>query len=147
MVAQPGVDINARCGGASQPLLSPLHLASLGGRASCVSILLRHHADVNETAGRARTPLHMSAEGGGEQHAACLRLLLRYGSDPFRTDLEGWTASDLAEEACEKARGRECAQVLLPYSRARYCQREHGELHPKPFVSVLLLREQKDLPT
>ena len=56
------------------------------------------HAEALSHGGRAA--LHEAAgsscEGGGD--AACVRLLLRYGADPKRTDLQGRTALELARE-------------------------------------------------
>ena len=141
MLALSGLEIDCRCGPPSAPLLSPLHLAAREGHAESVELLLRHHADVTALADGGRTPLHTAAAGGTAEHAACARLLLRYGCDPLRTDLTGITASDLAEVARVERQVDDCARLLQPYSRQRYGRREHGDASPRPFMSALLVAE------
>ena len=99
MLGLPGLEIDCTCGPPAAPLLSALHLAAREGHAETVELLLHHNADVAALADGGRTPLHTAAAGGSAAHAACARLLLRYGCDPLRTDLVGLTAGDLAEVA------------------------------------------------
>ena len=77
-----------------------------------MQLLLRNGAEPCATAEGGRTALHLAAIGGSDGHAACARLLLRYGADTLQPDLRGNLPIDLARAAAE----RECAVLLAPLS-------------------------------
>ena len=73
-----------------------------------MQLLLRHCAEVGATCEGGRSALHLAAAGGSDAHAACARLLLRYGVRWDQPDLRGATPLDLARQSGQ----RECEQLL-----------------------------------
>ena len=106
--AQRGGHINAPCGVSEGTRRTPLHCAAAGGHTDCVQLLLRHSAEVGATCEGGRTALHLAASGGSEAHAACTRLLLRYGVRWDQPDLQGATPLVLARQSSQ----RECEELL-----------------------------------
>lgn len=70
---------------------------------------MQRGAEVETLTHRGRTALHLAALHG---RAGCVRLLLRYGANPQRTDLSGATPLDLARDAGHES----CADALAPVS-------------------------------
>jgi hypothetical protein len=71
-----------------------LTVACVNGHADCVSLLLWHGADY-EASTKGFTPLMYAAWQGW---ANCAELLLRAGAEPMRTNSDGHTALDLAQQ-------------------------------------------------
>ena len=59
--------------------------------------------------------LHIASAAGGASHAACARILLRYGTLASLTDIDGQTALDVANDAPH----RETAAVLAHVAARR----------------------------
>ena len=71
---------NMGCGVTAGTRRTPLHCAAAHGHADCVQLLLRNgRAEMSATCEGGRTAMHLAAMGGSTRHAACIRLLLRYG--------------------------------------------------------------------
>ena len=91
------------------------------------------HAEALSHGGRAA--LHEAAgsgsEGGGG--AACVRLLLRYGADPQRTDLQGRTALELAREAGRNDCVEACSTSLHAAWTAQAQQRGRAIVQTQPW--------------
>lgn len=71
-------------------------------------------ADPNVHDDQKLTPLHLAAVGG---HALCLKLLLEYHADPFRTDVDLRTPLKLAEQSgnigCSRLLQRAMARITV----------------------------------
>ena len=104
---------NMGCGVTAGTRRTPLHCAAAHGHADCVQLLLRNgRAEMSATCEGGRTAMHLAAMGGSTRHAACIRLLLRYGVGWDQPDLRGLSPVDLAREAP----WRECEHLLAGVS-------------------------------
>jgi hypothetical protein len=63
-----------------------IHIASQGGFASIIQVLLENGADLNLIDSHGRTALHYAVEGN---HVESVKILLQWGADPLLTDLSG----------------------------------------------------------
>ena len=88
-----------------------LTVACINGHAECVSLLLWHGADY-EASTKGFTPLMYAAWQGW---ANCAELLLRAGAAPMRTNSDGHTALDLAQQH----RHADVVSLLRVYSGGR----------------------------
>jgi len=103
-----GAHLNAACEMPKGTRRTPLHCAAAEGHEECVELLLRHSAEVLASAEGGRTALHLAALGGSPAHAACAKLLVRYGGDATQPDLKGMSAIELAPPRSA------CAMLLGP---------------------------------
>ena len=96
---------NMGCGVTAGTRRTPLHCAAAHGHADCVQLLLRNgRAEMSATCEGGRTAMHLAAMGGSTRHAACIRLLLRYGVGWDQPDLRGLSPVDLARGALARMR-------------------------------------------
>ena len=83
-------------------------------------MILMAGADPNVHDDQKLTPLHLAAVGG---HALCLKLLLEYHADPFRTDVDNRTPVKLAEQSgnigCSRLLQRAMARITLNENGAK----------------------------
>lgn len=70
-----------------------IHIASKGGFASIIHVLLKNGADLNLADSRGRTALHYAVEGS---HVDSIKVLLYWGADPLATDLSGLNSLHIA---------------------------------------------------
>ena len=121
-----GADINSRCADAYTPLhyassrghlrvvkwlldhgaevspkekrgATPLHCAANNGHLDVCRILLKSNADVDPQDELGSTPLHNASKRLAEGSTVIVRLLLDYGADARVRNLEGKTASEVAD--------------------------------------------------
>lgn len=137
LVASRGAHLNAACGvlhdarGRDAGRQTALHLAAAAGHAACVQLLLRHRAEAQATAEGGRTALHLAAEGGGQDHAECCRLLLRYGCGALVPDLVGCTPVDYAAAAAHHLEdATACDELLAPHAAPSAIRSEDKARHP-----------------
>ena len=77
-------------------MLTPLHLAAMGGHQDVVELLIsKHHAVVNVKDEDQQTPLHWAAVCG---RTTVMRTLLQHGADLTAIDVDGRNALGLAIE-------------------------------------------------
>ena len=74
---------------------TPLHLAAAGGRSDVLEFLLSRGGDANSQNAIGCTPLHVAAYKGDEM---CVRVLLKYNCDVFRTDHRGKIPAQIAKQ-------------------------------------------------
>jgi ankyrin repeat protein len=73
--------------------MTPLHLASRGGREEVTRFLVEHGADVTAQDNNGMTPLHLASRGG---HARVARILVEHNADGTAHDSNGVTPLLLA---------------------------------------------------
>uniref|UniRef100_A0A672MSN8 Poly [ADP-ribose] polymerase n=1 Tax=Sinocyclocheilus grahami TaxID=75366 RepID=A0A672MSN8_SINGR len=93
--------LNVNCHASDGRKSTPLHLAAGYNRVRIVQLLLQYGADVHvnavDTLGQ--TALHRAALAG---HIQTCRQLLSYGADPSIVSLQGFTASQMGNEAVQQ---------------------------------------------
>ncbi|XP_060132080.1 ankyrin repeat domain-containing protein 27 isoform X1 [Zootoca vivipara] len=72
----------------NQEGLTPLHVASLHGRADLVSLLLKHGANLEAKDARHATPLHLASQNG---HFQVVKCLIEYKAKQNKKDIYGNT--------------------------------------------------------
>lgn len=86
---------------------SPLMLASALGYQSICNLLIDAGAELNVGDHSGNTPLHLVAQGYGEQ-AQLAQILIQRGADPHQTNEDGFTPAMLAKRSGNDA----CFKVL-----------------------------------
>lgn len=85
---------------------SPLMLAAALGYHNMCNILIDSGAEINASDHNGNTPLHLAAQGYGDQ-LPILETLMQHGADVNKTNEEGFTAAMIAKrmenDACFKA--------------------------------------------
>ena len=94
-----GRDINARQKH-RHGMWTPLHWVAQRGLTDGIACLLANGADPNVTDDKGRTPLHIIAQKGVGKNQ--IQLLIEYGGDINRRDIEGKTPLDYAQESRRK---------------------------------------------
>ena len=105
LLASSAVDVSFKFGRSMRTLL---HIAACFGASECVTLLVKHGADVNAQDTTGVTPSHLAARNG---HKRCLKLLINeFGADTTIVDGDGlsmvhWLASHGRNELLEHLLG------------------------------------------
>uniref|UniRef100_A0A672Q1G1 Poly [ADP-ribose] polymerase n=1 Tax=Sinocyclocheilus grahami TaxID=75366 RepID=A0A672Q1G1_SINGR len=83
----------------NKDFMTPFHVASERGHNDVLEVLQKHGAKVNAVDTLGQTALHRAALAG---HIQTCRLLLSYGADPSIISLQGFTASQMGNEAIQQ---------------------------------------------
>uniref|UniRef100_A0A8C1MQW2 Poly [ADP-ribose] polymerase n=1 Tax=Cyprinus carpio TaxID=7962 RepID=A0A8C1MQW2_CYPCA len=83
----------------NKDFMTPFHVASERGHNDVLEVLQKHGAKVNAVDTLGQTALHRAALAG---HIQTCRLLLSYGADPSIISLQGFTASQMGNEAVQQ---------------------------------------------
>ncbi|XP_016363419.1 tankyrase, TRF1-interacting ankyrin-related ADP-ribose polymerase b [Sinocyclocheilus anshuiensis] len=83
----------------NKDFMTPFHVASERGHNDVLEVLQKHGAKVNAVDTLGQTALHRAALAG---HIQTCRQLLSYGADPSIVSLQGFTASQMGNEAVQQ---------------------------------------------
>ncbi|XP_056110771.1 tankyrase, TRF1-interacting ankyrin-related ADP-ribose polymerase b isoform X3 [Rhinichthys klamathensis goyatoka] len=83
----------------NKDFMTPFHVAAERGHNDALEVLQKHGAKVNAVDTLGQTALHRAALAG---HIQTCRLLLSYGADPSIISLQGFTASQMGNEAIQQ---------------------------------------------
>ena len=86
------VDVNQRD---KWGIWTPLNLAIMFGRATTVTFLLEHGADIHARSRNGDTPLHFATFKGQQK---IVKILLEHGADPSLLNMKGQTPAQVAAQ-------------------------------------------------
>uniref|UniRef100_A0A674EXI4 Poly [ADP-ribose] polymerase n=1 Tax=Salmo trutta TaxID=8032 RepID=A0A674EXI4_SALTR len=95
LLLRKGANINEK----NKDFMTALHVASERAHNDILEVLQKHGAKVNAVDTLGQTALHRAALAG---HIQTCRLLLSYGADPAIVSLQGFTASQMGNEAVQQ---------------------------------------------
>ncbi|CAB1322123.1 unnamed protein product [Coregonus sp. 'balchen'] len=95
LLLRKGANINDK----NKDFMTALHVAAERAHNDILEVLQKHGAKVNAVDTLGQTALHRAALAG---HIQTCRLLLSYGADPAIVSLQGFTASQMGNEAVQQ---------------------------------------------
>uniref|UniRef100_A0A674C330 Poly [ADP-ribose] polymerase n=1 Tax=Salmo trutta TaxID=8032 RepID=A0A674C330_SALTR len=95
LLLRKGANVNEK----NKDFMTTLHVAAERAHNDILEVLQKHGAKVNAVDTLGQTALHRAALAG---HIQTCRLLLSYGADPAIVSLQGFTASQMGNEAVQQ---------------------------------------------